>query len=127
MPKMDDKENFQLSGSTMYRRREPTNPGTARHFTQMVFDHSRQMEVIPDGPRNHVMNASRMEHGLRTTNRNGHCASVIRAMVGGAPDYKGPIYGPGHSDTTPPPNGGRQGGGETPYGTVPKRARGGRT
>jgi hypothetical protein len=86
----------------------------------MVFDHSRQMEVIPDGTRNHVMNASRMEHGLRTTNRDGK-PFALKAMLGGAPDYHGPIYKPGHSDTTPPPNDGRQGGGDTPYGTVPKR------
>ena len=104
----------------MFRRREPTNPKAANHFTQMVFDHSKQMAVIPNSDRDHVMNSSRAEHRLRTTNADGK-PFAIKAMLGGAPDYHGPIYKPGQSDTTPPPNGGRQGGDATAFGTTPKR------
>jgi hypothetical protein len=108
----------------MYRRREPTNPKVAAHFTQMVFDHSQQLFEIPDSRRNHVVNASRLAHDLRTTNSGGRSAQTLNAMLGGAPDYKGPIHAPGGINTTPAPNGGRQGGGDTPYGTVPKRRMG---
>jgi hypothetical protein len=121
MAKMDDKENFQLSGTTVFRRREPTNPKTAKHQAQMVFDVSKNMPVIPAAAGGNAARSTRTEHGVRTMNRDGKSAHTLPVMVGGAPDYSGAVFYPGKSDTTPAPDRGRQGGSTTVFGTMKRR------
>lgn len=121
MAKLDDKDNFQLSGSTMYRRREPTNPRTAAHFTQMVFDHSVQHPVLPDADKYMIAEITR-DHSdaSRTLDKSGR-PKALNVMVGGSPDYHGAVWKPGKSDTSPPPNSGRVSPKDTPFGTLKSR------
>jgi len=101
MSKLGDKETLRLSGSTVFRCREPTNPHTADKFTNMIWDYSRQNAVVPSKGFSQL----RADQSSRTTNRTGSPMS-LNVMVGGSPDTAGRTDAK-MSFTSPPPRGGR--------------------
>ena len=89
-----DKRSMLISATTVMRRREPTNPRIASKMTNMVFDHSQQLEVWPDGGPA-LIEASQMtgDAPYKTMNKSGHPFALVGNFVGGAPDTRGNPYG----------------------------------
>ena len=86
-----DKSALQVSGNTVIRKREPTNLHTASKNVNMVFDHSKQFALLPDGKPKVLVeatNSTRGEHNYRTMNRSGR-PYALGTMVGGSPDDPG--------------------------------------
>ena len=90
-----NKRSMALSSNTVLRRREPTNPFVASKFTNMVFDHSKQLAVWPDGKPNALIEASQSTgtSSYRTINRSGHPYALMDTFVGGSPDARGNPFG----------------------------------
>jgi hypothetical protein len=94
-PDLDDgKRALRLSGSGVLRRREPTNPAIASKHPNMVFDHSNQLPVWPNGDEKVLIEASQ-KTGTKysTMNRNGHPMAICGDFVGGSPDDAGNPFG----------------------------------
>jgi hypothetical protein len=94
MPKMIRR----LGSITSFRSRTPTNEQTASNFTNMVFDHSQQKEVVPDRKPKVLIEATAgiSRGGYRTMNRSGQPMALglkgvggTRVNLGGAPDSPG--------------------------------------
>jgi hypothetical protein len=90
----DGKRTLRLSGSGVLRRREPTNPAVASKHPNMVFDHSNQLPVWPNGDPNVLIEASQ-KTGTKysTMNKNGHPMAICGDFVGGSPDDAGNPFG----------------------------------
>lgn len=77
----------------------------------MVFDHQRQIAVVPAFPG--VAAATRYITAERTTNKDGRAAlglgdrTGMGVMLGGSEDAPGKEFSPGGSSTSPVPNQGR--------------------
>lgn len=89
------KRTLRLSGTGVLRRREPTNEYIASKFTNFVFDHSKQLPVVPDtDPRVAVEASTKTGNApYRTMNRNGHPFAIAGDFVGGSPDTRGNPFG----------------------------------
>jgi hypothetical protein len=88
-PKLNsNKESMVLSGTGTLRRRDPTNRQTASHNVNMVFDHSVQSPLWPDGNPNALIestHATGTDRNYRTMNRSGR-PYALGVHVGGSPD-----------------------------------------
>lgn len=88
----DEKRSMRLSGTTVLRRREPTNPAVAQNHPNMVWDYSRQMRVWPDGKPDSLIESTNFTgsrpHAMKTMNRSGR-PYALGVMVGGSPDQAG--------------------------------------
>ena len=70
-----DRQALQVSGSTVYRFREPTNPALAKHMTQYVVDYSQQAAHIPNRIKKAMVEATQgHDHKCATTNKSGRSA-----------------------------------------------------
>lgn len=85
------KRALQVSGTSVLRERDPTNPGVAAHFTNFVFDHSRQLPVIPRSQIGRGQNATGAVPLGDTMNRSGRSANAENVMVGGSPDERSKV------------------------------------
>jgi hypothetical protein len=85
-----DKQALRTSTSTTLRRREPTNPFIASKLPNMVFDHSRQMNIWPDQRPSALIETTQKEttKTYRTINRSGR-PFALNVEVGGSPDDRG--------------------------------------
>jgi hypothetical protein len=91
------KMNRRLDGITSFRSRTPTNEQTASNFTNMVFDFSRQKDLIPDRKSTVLMEATNgTTRRYRPMNKSGKPMALgldgvggSRVNLGGAPDYPG--------------------------------------
>ena len=87
------RQALQVSGSTVFRFREPTNPEMAKRMTQFVVDYSRQSAQIPNSDKLALVEATHgVDFPLSTTNKSGRSSvfgSTATAYVGGSPDEAG--------------------------------------
>ena len=96
-----------LDSITTYRERVPTNPAAAYKGPNMVFDHSKNMDVIPDRlPKvlieatNHHPSGSRSQSmTMNSTGRSAVFATENNISVGGSGDFPGKVYETGHVTT----------------------------
>ncbi len=84
----DEKTTMRISGTSVMRRREPTNPQTASHMPNMAWDHSEQMHVWPDGHKNALIESTnytgQQQRSMKTMNKSGK-PYALGVSVGGAP------------------------------------------
>jgi hypothetical protein len=84
----DEKTTMRISGTSVMRRREPTNPQTASHMPNMAWDHSEQMHVFPDNDPQALVEASKITGdsltAYKTMNKSGR-PYALGVSVGGAP------------------------------------------
>jgi hypothetical protein len=88
------KETMVVSGTSVLRRREPTNTQTMSKMTNMVWDYSKQQKVWPDGKPNALIESTHATHSnenYRTINRSGR-PYALGVQVGGSPDDGGRVY-----------------------------------
>ena len=87
------RQALQVSGSTVYRFREPTNPEMAKRMTQFVVDYSRQSARIPNSNKRALIEATHgVDFPLDTINKSGRSAvfgSTATAQLGGSVDEAG--------------------------------------
>ena len=74
------RQALQVSGSTVFRFREPTNPEMAKLMTQFVVDYSQQSAHIPNSDKRVLIEATHgVDFPLATTNKSGR-SSVFGAL-----------------------------------------------
>lgn len=87
------RQALQVSGSTVFRFREPTNPEMAKRMTQFVVDYSQQSAQIPNSNKRVLVEATHgVDFPLDTTNKSGRSSvfgALGRAEIGGSPDETG--------------------------------------
>jgi hypothetical protein len=83
----DSKKALRISGTSVIRRREPTNPEVAANHPNMVWDHQQQRPVAPVGGARAV---GYRRLGETTMNRSGR-PYALGTMVGGSPDDAGRV------------------------------------
>src|SRR5271155_5561651 len=83
-PGPERKRSQRVSTLLTLRRREPTQPEVAQHFTSMVWDYSQQMPLVPDSDPNVSVEATQKtgDKPYRTMNRNGRPFALKGIMVG---------------------------------------------
>jgi len=88
-----DRQALQVSGSTVYRYREPTNPEMARHMTQFIVDYSQQSGYIPDRLKRTLVESTQgHDHKVTTTNKSGRSAvfgAPSKVQLGSSSDESG--------------------------------------
>jgi hypothetical protein len=91
-PKFSEKEAIRTSTTSTLRRRDPTNPHTASKVPNMVFDHSQQLAVWPDGRPASLIEATQTTGNsqYKTMNKTGR-PYALGTMVGGSPDQRGTL------------------------------------
>ena len=88
-----DRSALQVSGNTVFRFREPTNPAMAKHMTQYVVDYSQQAAHIPNRIKKVMIEATQgHERKNATINRSGRSAvfgPAAGVQLGSSPDEAG--------------------------------------
>ena len=88
-----DKESIRISGTTVIRKRAPTNVQAVSKHPNMVWDYSRQQAVWPDSKPKSLLEATQTTSNTayRTMNRSGQ-PFALDCNVGGSPDDRGMMY-----------------------------------
>lgn len=93
---LENKSTVQVSGNTVQRFRQPTNPFMASNMTQFIFDYKKQQSHIPDrmkkvlveATQNYYSGANKMAINQKT-NRSATPEILGKADLGGTPDEPG--------------------------------------
>jgi hypothetical protein len=84
-----NKRTMVVSGNSVFREKDPVNPGMMQKFTNFVFDHQSQLSIKPAFTLNKGLVRGLSEPDT-TMNRNGRSASLMgNVQVGGSPDARG--------------------------------------